>query len=218
MSGLSVPMPRRRAPAAAAASMGLALLTAAGLLAGCGSGKHATHPGGSAASTGQGPSTSGGPTTTGAVNGGAGGGAAQPAATGTPVAASTPAGNKYTVSVTVTGPNPNPKPPCAVPAQSGRQTVGFTLVVANTSGKDEPSPPIGLLVNDNPKLGNEVVAMSVDNSCIDFLLTGDTIKAGASVTYTGAASNITNAAKLVVNMKEGTIGNGQTQAEFALVK
>ena len=165
------------------------------------------------ASTGGPATTVGGSSTSSSSASGAGS-----AASGSAVPVATPDGNKYSVKVTVAAANAATKPPCAVTAQSGRQTVGFTMVITNQSGKDAPSPPIGLLVDDPQKIGSELAAMTVDNSCIDFLLTGDTIKAGESVTYNGSVSNATTAAKLVVNMKAGTIADGRTQEAFALFK
>ncbi len=163
------------------------------------------------------------PPTTAASGAGTGGSAASSSGAGVPsgavgsaVPVAAPDGSTYSVKVTVNPPGGTP--PCAVPAQGGRQTVGFTLVVTNNSAKDAPSPRIGLLVADPQKIGSELAAMTVDNTCIDFLLRGDTMRAGASVSYPGSVSNITPAARLILNMVEGTIGAGGSQEAFALVR
>ena len=193
-------------------------------LAACGSGKKSAKPAASSGTTTTTAAPGAGGTTTTAkgssattTSGGAAGGT--PGAGGPGVVAQAPDGNTYEIKVTAGAPNAKPAPPCAVAAQNGRQTVPFTLTIVNQEGKDVPQPAIGLLIDDPQKGASEVVAMSVDNNCIDFTLTGDTIKAGGSVSYQGSASNVSNQAKLIVNMKAGTIGtSGATQQEFALFK
>jgi len=92
--------------------------------------------------------------------------------------------------------------PCAQVPVSGRYDVPVTLVVRNTGTSAAPQPPLGLLLEDDPKLPLEVAAIAIQGgACEDFLLTAYTIAPGGELTYVGTVSSASRTSRLVVNLK-----------------
>jgi hypothetical protein len=149
----------------------------------------------------------------GGANASTGGGSSDKAATAkapSPPAApltqsvATDDGNHYTVTVTPKAPDTNAV--CATVNAPGHMIIPFTMTVKNDNGAKAPQPGLGFQLSDPGNNQPEVVAVSIPPVCVDFILTGEALEAGAVATYEGSIGNATPTTKLTVNVKNNAPG------------
>jgi hypothetical protein len=112
----------------------------------------------------------------------------------------TPDGNHYTVTIT---PAATTSSGCTTQAPvAGRYSVPFTVTQKNDGAKPAPEYRMRFDTDDPaaPAAGQEVVAVKVVNTCVDYTAPGTTIDPGKSVSYDGVANNVSAQAKLKVTL------------------
>jgi hypothetical protein len=123
-----------------------------------------------------------------------------PPATATTNQVTTPDGNKYTVTIT---PATTGNSGCGTQTPlAGRYSVPFTVVQKNDGTKPAPEYRMRFDIDDPAPSANgqEVVAIKLVNTCVDYTAPGNTLDAGGTVTYSGVANNISTQAKLKVTV------------------
>ena len=125
----------------------------------------------------------------------------------TTIKLATQSGGHYTVTVTPKA--PDPKAACA---QGGGLVVPFTVDIKNEDAKQADEPYLGFVVDSGGQKG-PVVAIDVQNNCIDFTLQKTTMDASSTHTYQGSLSGATANTKMILNLLDN---NGQSTQSVPL--
>jgi hypothetical protein len=133
----------------------------------------------------------------------------------------TPDGNHYTITIT---PATTGSSGCTTQTPlAGRYSIPFTVTQKNDGTKPAPEYRMRFDIDDpSPSAtnGQEVVAIKLVNTCIDYTAPAGNLDPGATVSYVGVANNVSAGAKLKVTVISTPDSNplGSVEAPLATGK